>query len=291
MIDLELYKIFKIVAEEENITKASKKMNISQPAVTKHIQNLERALNNKLFERTNKGLNLTQTGRKVYEEIKDSIIKLESIYRKYSGNKEINLGTHATMLSKMISKKLSKYYKENENVKINIDTSDLKELLMKLEKQELDLVITKKLDNFKNENVKFIELGVLQDILVVNKNSDLIGKKIDLKILKEEIFYMPGKNSSSIINFFNSTNCNESEFKSIKIISYNPMIEIIKNANGIGLATREYIKNELEDKNIVELKTDFSIKPIKWGIYINKNNSFKELIDLIELLQKSSDNF
>lgn len=286
MIDLELYKIFKIVAEEENITKASKKLNISQPAVTKHIQNLEKALNNKLFERTNKGLNLTETGRKVYEAIKEPIIQLECIYRKYSGNKEINAGTHATILNKMISKKLSKYYKENENVKINIDTSDLKELLMKLEKQELDLVITKKVDDFKNENIKFIKLGILQDILVVNKKSDLIGKKIDLKMLKEKVFYMPGKNSSSIINFFNSTNCNKNDFKNIKTISYNPMIEIIKNTNGIGLVTREYIENELEDKDIVELKTNFSIKPIEWGIYINKNNNFKELIDLIELLQK-----
>lgn len=286
MIDLELYKIFKIVAEEENITKASKKLNISQPAVTKHIQNLEKALNNKLFERTNKGLNLTETGRKVYEAIKGPIIELECIYRKYSGNKEINVGTHATILSKMISKKLSKYYKENENVKINIDTSDLKELLIKLEKQELDLVITKKVDNFKNENIKFIKLGVLQDILVVNKKSELIGKEIDLETLKEKIFYMPGKNSSSISNFFNSTRCNKEEFKNIKTISYNPMIEIIKDTDGIGLVTKEYIEKELEEKNIVQLKTTFSIKPIEWGIYINKNDNFKELGDLIELVQK-----
>ena len=36
MIDLELYKIFKIVANEENITKASQRLNISQPAVTRY---------------------------------------------------------------------------------------------------------------------------------------------------------------------------------------------------------------------------------------------------------------
>ena len=41
MINLELYKIFVIVAKEKNITRASEKLNISQPAVTKHIKNLE----------------------------------------------------------------------------------------------------------------------------------------------------------------------------------------------------------------------------------------------------------
>ena len=38
MVNLELFKIFKIVAEEENLTRASERLNISQPAVTKHIQ-------------------------------------------------------------------------------------------------------------------------------------------------------------------------------------------------------------------------------------------------------------
>ena len=41
MINLELYKIFVIVGNELNITKASEKLNISQPAITKHIKNLE----------------------------------------------------------------------------------------------------------------------------------------------------------------------------------------------------------------------------------------------------------
>ncbi len=51
MINLDLYKIFVIVAEEKNITKASERLNISQPAVTKHIKNLEKQLNIILFER------------------------------------------------------------------------------------------------------------------------------------------------------------------------------------------------------------------------------------------------
>ena len=41
MVNLELYRIFTIVAKEENITKASEILHISQPAVTKHIKNLE----------------------------------------------------------------------------------------------------------------------------------------------------------------------------------------------------------------------------------------------------------
>ncbi len=55
MINLELYRIFKIVADEENLTKASEILHISQPAVTKHIKNLENELNVQLFARTKYG--------------------------------------------------------------------------------------------------------------------------------------------------------------------------------------------------------------------------------------------
>ena len=56
MIDFELYRIFAVVAEEENVTKAGERLNISQPAITKQIKNLENQLSVKLFERKSKGV-------------------------------------------------------------------------------------------------------------------------------------------------------------------------------------------------------------------------------------------
>ena len=64
MINLELYKIFVVVASNLNITKERQKLNISQPAVTKHIKNLENILQVTLFKRNNKGLTLTEMRRK-----------------------------------------------------------------------------------------------------------------------------------------------------------------------------------------------------------------------------------
>ena len=64
MIDLDLYKIFYIVAEEGNITKASEKLHISQPAVTKQIKNLENQLNTPLFIRTKRGVILNECEKK-----------------------------------------------------------------------------------------------------------------------------------------------------------------------------------------------------------------------------------
>ena len=67
MPNLELYKIFIEVAKQKNITKASQKLCITQPAVTRLIQNLEKELNIVLFNRT-KEMELTKAGEKLYTE-------------------------------------------------------------------------------------------------------------------------------------------------------------------------------------------------------------------------------
>ena len=54
MINIELYKIFYTIVITKNITKASEILNISQPAVTTHIKNLENSLGIILFIRTRK---------------------------------------------------------------------------------------------------------------------------------------------------------------------------------------------------------------------------------------------
>ena len=50
-INFELYRYFYVVANSQSITDASKKLYISQPAVTKAIKNLEHQLNGNLFNR------------------------------------------------------------------------------------------------------------------------------------------------------------------------------------------------------------------------------------------------
>ena len=48
-----LYRLFVLVADEKSITRASEKLYISQPAVSKQIKKLENELNTTLFNRKN----------------------------------------------------------------------------------------------------------------------------------------------------------------------------------------------------------------------------------------------
>lgn len=285
MINLELYKIFKIVAEEENITKASERLNISQPAVTKHIRNLEALLNEKLFDRYNKGLRLTKVGKKIYNEIKEPLVVLEKIESKYGNQKNINLGTHVTVFNKILGKNLAQYCKKYSNVKVNIDRSDLPDLLLKLENQKIDIIVSKKDENYTNDNIEFIKLTDLHDILIVNSEYNKFKKTITLEDLKDKIIYMPRKSSITTINFFESIKDLTNNSINYNNINYRTMLEMLKYDNNIGLVTKEAVLDEIERKEFDELNTEFKIKPVEYGIYVNNKNRFKELNNLIKELE------
>lgn len=295
MVDLELYRIFTIVANEKNITKASEKLNISQPAVTKHIKNLENALELRLFNRTNHGIELTSDGQKIYEEAKEAVETLNSIFVKYGKNRNINLGVHVSMY-KMFSKILTKFSNINENITINISDTDLinmlapdlSDMIAKLENEKLDIIISKKTDNYNHNKIEFIKVGEIQDILVVNNDSKLLGKQIGIEDIIGMQICLPRKGSATTNNFLKALEIEEDKLVNAKYITYNAMLDIIEDDNEIiGLISKEYIEKELNNKEISELTTEFKIPPIEYGVYINKKNKFNELNQLVKFIREN----
>lgn len=62
---------FVTVVELGNFTRAAEILHTTQPAVSQHIQSLERRLNTKLLERTNKFVRLNRAGEVVYHHAKE----------------------------------------------------------------------------------------------------------------------------------------------------------------------------------------------------------------------------
>ena len=79
-----MYRIFYVVANHGNITRASEELNISQPAISKAIKNLEEQLGGQLFVRTKRGVVLTEEGQEFYIYIKQAIEYINNAENKFT---------------------------------------------------------------------------------------------------------------------------------------------------------------------------------------------------------------
>lgn len=289
MVNLELYRIFKIVADEENLTKASEILHISQPAVTKHIKNLENELNVQLFKRSKYGMILNENGKKLHLQIKDSIDILSKADAIFNTHKDIKLGVHVNMPSKIYNNGISKFYEKNSNNIINIYKLNAKNMFSMLEKQEIDLAFSKKYSDelYDTNKIKFIEIGKLHDVLVVNTNSKYLNKKLSKSDLRNITIYTLKKFSSVYQNLVKELGITKDDEINIENVDYTGIIELLKYRDIIAAITKEYVEDKLENKELYLLDVGFSLPEAEYGVYYNVNNKYKVLNNLIKILEEN----
>lgn len=287
-IDYELYRIFYIVAKNGNITRASKELLISEPAVSKSIKNLEGYLGAPLFTRTKKGVNLTTEGITLYEYISKGIEYFKSGEAKF--NELINLesgtiriGINTTLTKEFLMPYLEIFHKLYPNINIEIRTNLTSELKSMLKEGLIDMHIL----NLTNEETKndfnIIKCKTITDCFVSNKP---IKEKISIKELNNYPLILQDKNSNTRKFLDDFANKYEITLKpKIEIGSYYLVSEFSRIGLGIGYVTKNYIKNNLDNKELFIVPIKEKIPSREIGILLNKNTtpnfSTKELIKII----------
>lgn len=283
MIDFELYKIFVAVCEEENMTKASEKLNISQPAITKQIKNLENQLSFKLFERKSKGVALTLEGKDLYEKLKNPIKELDRIDRQVCKEKFINIGTHNHMGSCIFGNVINDYCLKYPSVNLNLICEETPEMMKKLKNKDLDIVFSKRDNTDIDDSLQYIKLGYLHDVIITNKESMFAIQKLTLENIENQIIYVPRNYAQAVTRIKELTKGKKTK---LKYSSYKTILELASSGNALGLITREYIdENDYKKFNLVEVKTSIELGKVEFGIYTN-STKFKELNNLIKLIEE-----
>lgn len=287
MVSLELYRIFKIVADEENLTKASEILHISQPAVTKHIKNLENELNIQLFKRSKYGMILNENGKKLYLQIKGSIDVLLKAEDLFNMHKDINLGVHVNMPSKFYNSAIVKFYEKHQNNIVNIHQLTAENIFSMLEKQKIDLAFSKKYSDelYNSKEIKFIKIGELHDVFIVNTNSQYLNKKLSKNDLRNTKIYTLKKFSSAYQNLIKELEYSENDTINVDNVNYTAILELLKVRDVVTVITKEYVEEKLAKNELCVLDVGFSLPNAEFGLYYKVNNNFKELNDLIKILK------
>lgn len=292
MINLELYRVFYEVALASNITKASINLRISQPAVTKHIKNLEDVIGESLFIRNKKGVILTEAGMKLFIKVKQALLLISEAEKEVKDIKElesgtIKIGTSTTIAKKYLLKYIEAFHKKYPKVIIEISTDPTIELIKSLKIGMIDLVIAK-LPLVKDSELEFSNIGKLNSVFIVNKDYiDLTKKKLNINdILSYPILLQKEpSNSRELIDKYCLYN-NIAFNTAMNIASSNLLVDFVKIGYGIGIATKEYISDELSRKELFVLDIEPKLDSTFLTIISLKNNvlssSSKKFIDFIK---------
>jgi len=109
MINFELYKIFVVVANEQNMAKASITLSLPQSVISKNIKLLEKTLKIKLFKKVESSLILTEPGNQLYQKLKNPINDLIYIDNQFGDIKNINIGSDSLLFEKIFNNCINQF--------------------------------------------------------------------------------------------------------------------------------------------------------------------------------------
>lgn len=291
-IDYELYRVFYYVANFGNITLASKKLNISQPAVSKAVKNLEDQLGGELFIRTKRGVKLTSEGKEFYYYISQAMEFIKSAENRF--NELINLetgvikiGISAILTKEFLSPYLKIFRDKYPKIDIKIITGVTNELISQLRNGLIDILILNVTEKDYFNDIEIKRVKKIQDCFVVgNKYFNLLDKKLSLEELNNYplILQNNGTNARDFLNEVVSK-YNIVLNPNMEFASFSLVVEFTKIGYGIGYVTREFVKRDLENNELAELKIKENIPNRYIGVAISKkhlpNFSTRKLIEII----------
>ncbi len=298
-IDFELYRIFYVVANHGNITKASEELNISQPAISKYIKNLEEQLGGQLFVRTKRGVILTEEGREFYNYIKQAIEYINNAENKFTDLIHletgcIKIGVSTTLTREFLLPYLEKFHELYPKIDIQIMTYLTSDLFPKLKNGLVDLVILNLNDTSYGNDIEIIKCKEIHDCFVVNKKyQNLLNQNLSLNDLNDYplVLQAHGSNTREFLDEFARSHGVILK-PNIELASYSLVVDFSKIGLGIGYATKEYIQDSLKNRELYELPIKEKIPGRYVGIALSKNHipnfSTKKLIEIITQKQQKN---
>lgn len=132
-MDLSKLRLFYIVAQEGNMTRAAEKLHISQPALSRLINQFEDRINTKLFERLPTGMRLTAQGERLYAHTKKILEEQDAFERNFYDKEdeiegEIKIVTTPFLGSEWLIFKINKFLKRYPKVRIKIIVREDKDI-------------------------------------------------------------------------------------------------------------------------------------------------------------------
>ncbi len=257
-------KVFQSVAKNLSFTKASQELFVSQPAITKHIQELESHYQVRLFERQGNRISLTDAGRlllnhceRIMEDYKRLDYEMHLLHGEYIG--ELRLGASTTIAQYVLPPLLANFISRFPQVNLSLLNGNSRHIETALQEHRIDLGLVEGI--FRLPNLKYTPF--LQDelVAVIHCKSKL---SVEDEIAPDDLPQIPlvlrERGSGTLDVFERALSEHGLKFSSLNVLMYLGSTESIKlfleHANCMGIVSVRSVCKELAAGHlrIVEIK-------------------------------------
>ena len=265
-VKLELYRVFKEVAEAGNITAAAQTLFISQSAVSQSIKQLEAELQTRLFARNSRGVTLTADGRMLYEYVRSAMGLLETGEEKLSQSRDLQMGhltigASDTVTSQFLLPYLDRFHRQDPAIHIQIISGRSHKVLGLLQSGKVDIAFAStpqegaSLETFPclathsifvagaEYPCDFDHVYTLEEI--ARFPLILLERKASSRLYLEKYFLQNGLHLNP----------------EIELGARSLLVDLAAIGFGVAGVTEEFVRRELESGRLRKLRTSFDIPP------------------------------
>lgn len=283
MLSAKQIEIFYEVYKNSSMTAAAAALNISQPAISKTLSNIEKNLNFKLFLRKGKKLVPTHEADDLFEHasvVHSQLKSFNAIANTYKTRSVdfINIGTTPSLAEGIIPQVIEKYNMIKPDVKFNLINLNSIDLIEDRYKPDIDLTIC---FNAKNSSS-------LRSVVIKEGNHCLVSPKkflLDDEVYLQDLAHLPFieitnllsfYEESSISNYLKNNTIRMNTF--VKTDSYSSALSIVDNQMAISIiddnTAEKADHNKVKISKILDKNFVYRISAIKKDIVGYECNEF-----------------
>ena len=246
-------KVFQHVAKNLSFTKASQELFISQPAITKHIQELESTYQVRLFDRLGNKITLTEAGKlllqhseRILDDYKRLAYEMNLLHNAYTG--ELRLGASTTIAQYVLPPLLGSFIEKFPQVKLSLFNGNSRDVETALQEHRIDLGLVEGIVRL--PQLKYTDF--LDDELVAIANS---GSKLRMsdEILPQDLPNIPlvlrERGSGTLDVFEKALQQHDLRLSALNVLLYLGSTESIKlflsNSDCMGIVSVRSVSREL----------------------------------------------
>ena len=267
-INYELYKVFYYVATSLSFSEASKKLFISQSAVSQSVKTLEKKLGQPLFIRSTKKVQLTPAGNLLLNHIEPA---MNLISRGESqlldagtlGLGQLHIGASDTICRYLLVPYLKQFHKLFPNVPIKVTNATSIKCVELLDQRKVDLIVTNFPNSHLNHSYKQKTIRNFSDVFVANPNYYKFNHEISFSELNKHAIMMLDRNSTTSEFLHNLFLQHQLELvPEIELSSNDLLIDLAKIGLGIAFVPDYCIDQNMNDLYILNTKEKMPARQI-----------------------------